>query len=117
MTPPLFFAHAGEVHDSVSTTTTHSLFTRWYVLLPLYILALALISFVVYRLSRKSVSFTYNVLLSVLLVAGMLGYTRSAVVSVVSLSVGFAMALLQVLIGLGGGSGQKSASTADRPKS
>ena len=117
MPTQFFFAHAGEAHDSVSVAATHSLFTRWYVLLPLYILALALISFAVYRLSRKSVSLTYNVLLSVLLVAGMLGYTRSAVVSVVSLSVGFAMALLQVLIGLGGGSGQKSASTADRPKS
>lgn len=116
MTPPLFFAHAGEAHDGVSAAATQSLLARWYVILPLYILVLVLISFVAYRLSRKSVSFTYNVLLSTLLVAGMLGYTRSAVISVLSLSVGFAMALLQVLIGLGG-SGQKRDSTVDRLKS
>lgn len=98
----LYFAHAGETHETVTAATTHSLFTRWYVLLPLYIVSLCLITLIAYRLSRRSLSFTYNLILAILLVAGMAGYTKSAPVSVLSLSVGFAMALLQVMIGLGG---------------
>lgn len=99
---PTIFAHAGEVHDTATAATSQSLFSRWYVLLPVYIVALSVVGYVAYRLSRRSFSFTYNLLLAILLLAGMLGYTRSAPVSVFSLSVGFAMALFQVIIGLGG---------------
>jgi hypothetical protein len=104
---PKVFAHAGETHETVTAATTHSLFSQWYVILPLYILSLCLIAYVAYRLSRKSLAFTYNLMLAILLIAGMLGYTRSAPVSVISLSVGFAMALLQVMIGLGRSSPKK----------
>lgn len=106
----MYFAHAGEVHETVTAATSHSLFSRWYVLLPAYVVALCAVGYVAYRLSRRSVSFTYNLLLAILLISGMLGYTHSVPVSVFSLSVGFAMALLQVMIGLGG-AGHKTETT------
>lgn len=97
-----FFAHAGEKHETVSAAASHSLLDKWYILLPLYVLSVVAVAYLTYLVSRRSVWVTYNVVLSVLLVAGMIGYTTSAAVSVLSLSVGFAMALLQAIAGLGG---------------
>jgi hypothetical protein len=94
-----YFAHAGEVHDAVVSTMPW--YSKWYLVLPAYVVSVALITYLAYRISRRSVSFGYNVLLSILLVSGMVGYRFSSAVSVLSLSVGFAMALLQVLFGLG----------------
>jgi hypothetical protein len=52
--------------------------------------------------SRKSKSLAYNVLLVALFIAGVALYTTSAAVSIFSLALGFAMALCQVLFGVGG---------------
>ena len=96
-----FFAHAGENSDTVSTAVSQSLLDKWYILLPLYVLTVAAVAYLTYLVSRRSFWVTYNVVLSILLVAGMTGYTTSAAVSVLSLSVGFAMALAQAMTGLG----------------
>ena len=102
MNVQLIFAHAGETHETVTAATSHSLFSRWYVALPLYILLLIVITKLAFVLSHKSKPVTYNVLLVTLFVAGVATYTLSAPISVLSLGVGFAMALFQVLIGLSG---------------
>ena len=94
-----YFAHAGEVHDAVVTTIPW--YNKWYFVLPAYIVSVALITYLAYRISQRSISVGYNVLLTILLACGMVGYKYSSVLSVLSLSVGFAMALLQVLFGLG----------------
>ncbi len=99
MATPFFFAHAGEAHDAVTTAAIYSIFSKWYTALPLFIVFLAVITRVTYWVSRKSKPTTYNVLLATLFIAGVAAYTTSASISVLSLSLGFAMALLQVLIG------------------
>ena len=70
--------------------------------MPIYIGLLCLITFMAYRLSHKSIKVAYNLLLAMLFVGGVVGYTKSAPVSVFSLSLGFGMALFQVLTSLGG---------------
>lgn len=96
-----FFAHAGEAHETVTVATSHSIFSKWYVALLLYLILLVAIVKITYFVSRKSKPVTYNVLLATLFIAGVATYTVSAPISVLSLGFGFAMALLQVLIGLG----------------
>ena len=94
------FAHAGEAHDTVTTAASHPIFSKWYIALPLFIVLLAVITKLTYIMSRKSKPTTYNVLLATLFIAGVAAYTTSAPISVLSLGLGFAMALFQVLIGL-----------------
>lgn len=94
------FAHAGELHSDSYTTTSHLIFGRWYVALALLILLLLIVARLTSLLTRGSKSAVYNVLMFVLLIVGMGTYTRSAVVSIVALTVGFTLALFQVLIGL-----------------
>ena len=94
-----FFAHA-EAHETVTATATHSVFSKWYIALPLFIVFLGVVTKLTYIVSRKSKPTTYNVLLATLFIAGVAAYTTSAPISVLSLSLGFAMALFQVLIGL-----------------
>jgi len=96
-----FFAHAGEAHETATAATSHSIFSKWYVALFLYMILLVAIVKVTYFVSRKSKPTTYNVLLATLFIAGVATYTVSAPISVLSLGFGFAMALLQVLVGLG----------------
>lgn len=96
----LLFAHAGEHHETVTQSATHSLFDRWYIALPLFIVLVTFVTVLSYFASRKSKPTTYNVLLTLLFVSGVATYTLSAPISVLALSVGFAMALFQVLIGL-----------------
>lgn len=96
-----FFAHAGEAHADTASTLSHMLLGKWYFALPLYIAFLILLIFTVYRATRKSLPITYLVLLIVLFAAGIGTYTSSPAISILSISVGFGMALLQVLLGLG----------------
>lgn len=97
MTPALYFAHAGETHDSVTTVVSQPIFSKWYVALPLFIVAVTLVTLLAYYLSRKSKPVTFSVFVALLFIAGVATYTISAPVSVISLSLGFALALLQVL--------------------
>lgn len=103
MMPTLYFAHAGEAHDSTTTIAIQPIFSRWYIALPLFIIVITLATLLTYYLSRRSKSVTLTVLLALLFVAGVATYTVSAPVSVLSLSLGFTLALLQVLAGLSKG--------------
>lgn len=96
------FAHVGEDHEATTVAASHFLLDTWYLLLPLYILSVAAIAYLAFLVSGRSFSVTYNVVLAILLISGMIGYTTSVVIGVFSLSVGFAMALLQAIAGLGG---------------
>ncbi|MCA9324541.1 hypothetical protein KC959_03490 [Candidatus Saccharibacteria bacterium] len=101
------FAHAGENHEAVTTAVSHSLLDTWYISLLLFIVAISLATYLVYLVSNRSFSVTYNALLAMFFISGVLGYTMSPPISVLSLSIGFAMALLQVLTGLTSSSHQK----------
>lgn len=103
MMPTLYFAHAGETHDTATTVVSQPIFSRWYIALPLFIIAVTLATLLTYYLSRRSKPVTLTVLLALLFVAGVATYTVSAPVSVLSLSLGFALALLQVLTSLNKG--------------
>lgn len=96
------FAHAGELHSDSYSTTSHLVFGRWYVALGLLFLLLLIVARVTSLITKGSKSAIYNVLMLVLLIAGMGTYTQSAVVSITALTVGFTMTLFQVLVGLGG---------------
>lgn len=96
----LFFAHAGEVHESTAEAVSHGLLDDWYVALPVFIAAVLAVGTTTYFLTRKSKAATLNVLLAACLLAGIVTYTTSAIISVLSLSLGFGMALFQVIVGL-----------------
>lgn len=100
MIAAIVFAHAGETHDTSAAVSTPSILSTWYVALPLFIMAVVLVTVLTYYASRKSKPVTYSVLLGLLFIAGVATYTVSAPVSVLSLSLGFALALLQVLSSL-----------------
>ena len=95
-----YFAHVGEAHETVTQAASHSLLGRWYIALALFMFLMAVLTTATYHISRKSKPVTYTVMLFVLFIVGVATYKLSAVVSVIALSLGFAMALLQVLIGL-----------------
>lgn len=95
-----YFAHAGEVHQSATNATTHSLISQWYIQLPLFIVALSLVTLFIFLLSKKSYAITYVLLLIILFVIGVGSYTKSAAVSVFSLALGFSLAFIQVITDL-----------------
>lgn len=94
------FAHAGEIHETMTQSTIHSLFSKWYVALLFLAIFLLAIGRITYFISRRSFSAVYVVLMVALLVIGLLGYRLSAVLSIVSISGGFAMSLIQMVAGI-----------------
>lgn len=96
----LFIAHGGEVHESTAEAAAHGLLDKWYIALLVFVVSALAVSTITYFLTRKSKAVTLNVLLVFCLVAGMVTYTTSAIVSVLSLSLGFGLALFQVIVGL-----------------
>lgn len=95
-----YFAHAGELHETMSQSAIHTLFSKWY--LALFFLAVLLMSIgkVTYIISRKSLPAVYVVIMFTLLVVGLLGYRLSSILSVVAISAGFAMSLMQMIAGI-----------------
>lgn len=90
-------AHAGEIHDATITSTSWFSLNNWYIALPFFILALAIIGYVTYVLSKKSFGNVFIVINVLLLVSGMYLYTKSPVLSIFALTAGFTMCLLSVL--------------------
>jgi len=103
----MLVAHAGEEHATTSEAISHSFLETWYIALPLFIVLLCIVAAVTYELSKKSKPVTVNAVLVTLFVVGVAMYQKSAVVSVFALSLGFAIALLQVVLGLGQQPGKK----------
>jgi hypothetical protein len=95
-----FFAHAGEHHDTAIEEAAHTLLAEWYIGLPLLVLVVAGLGAITYLLSRKSKSVTFGVVMMALLIIGFTTYDLSPVVSIVSISAGFAAVLLQVITSL-----------------
>lgn len=91
------FAHAGEVHESLSNDYSHSVLGTWYFAIPIFLAFMLLVIKTTYLLSGKSYAVTYNIMLAALFVSGVLGYKFSPAIAVISISLGFAMALLSVL--------------------
>lgn len=91
-----YLAHAGESHATEAEASLHFL-QEWYIALPLLILVTAGVAAISYVLTRKSKPVTYLVVAGFLLVAGVLGYTTSPIISIVSLATGMAMMLFIVL--------------------
>jgi len=90
------FAHAGEVHVDKAESTSHLLNT-WYTALPLALVTVVLVGVLAYYLFQKSKSSAFLAVNVALLAIGVFAYTRSPVVSVLSLSLGFAMCLAGAL--------------------
>lgn len=95
-----YFAHAGETDTGVAQSTVHIIFDKWYVALALLVLILLIVEYVVRIVSHGSKTAVYNSILFTLLVIGIGTYSRSSVLSVVSLGGGFAMAMFQVFFSL-----------------
>lgn len=91
-------AHGGEVHETAGEATSHLLST-WYIALPIFILAVSGLASIVYLISRK-VDVTLIVVSIVLLVSGFTMYSVSAIISVVSITLGLMGALALTLISL-----------------
>lgn len=92
-------AHAGETHESSSESTSH-LLESWYVALPLFLLAVAGIATIVYVLSKRSLAATYLAVVAIFLVSGIFLYDKSAVISVMSLTIGLFGSVIVVLTSL-----------------
>ena len=96
----LTFAHAGEAHGTSTGSVLHALLGTWYIALPLYALVLFGVGSLVYFVSKKSKPATFLTVLITLFVVGVLTYTVSALISAISISLGFLLVLMQVLTGL-----------------
>jgi hypothetical protein len=101
------FAHAGEVHEGTTEATTHVLST-WYIALPAALAVVFLVGVFTYFLFQKSLSWAFLFVNLSLFGLGVYGYNNSTIVSVVCLSLGFAMSLLGVLALLTSGPANKS---------
>lgn len=94
------FAHAGELHTNSYTVTSHLIFGRWYIALGLLILLLLIVARITSIITKGSHGAIFLMLMLTLLLVGMTTYALSTVVSVVSLTTGFVMALLSTMTGL-----------------
>ena len=94
------FAHAGEVHETATEAASHTVLTSWYIALPMFVIFMFGLASIVYLLSHKSKATTANVVLAALFIVGVGLYKASPVVSMLAISVGFALALLHVMLGL-----------------
>lgn len=94
-------AHAGEEHATAAEAASHSVLEAWYLALPLFIVGMGLLATAVYRLSGRSKGATLNVMLAALFICGVSTYKLSETISIASLTSGFALALSQVVVGLG----------------
>jgi hypothetical protein len=92
------FAHAGQSHATSAETATHIL-QEWYIALPLFFISVIGLAVIIFLLS-KSKPLTYMSVVALLLVAGVFMYDKSAVVSIVSLTLGMAMAMIIVMVSL-----------------
>lgn len=92
------FAHAGEAHSNTVEAFSHSA-SESQLFLPLVLVIAVLIPSLHYIATKK---LSILLILVELFVIGVLGYQLSAWLSVVSLSVGFALALVLILHGLSG---------------
>lgn len=95
------FAHAESLHTDSTQSLLHEFAGTWYLALPFFVLSVILVALIVHKLTNGSHATTYNAVLAVMFIAGVIGYTLSPPVSVVALSIGFTMALLSVLTMLG----------------
>lgn len=98
-----YFAHAGHAHETANESVWSSITGEWYVALPLYILFLAVLVAATYFVSHRSKAAAIMVLMTALLIGGVAFYSTSAVVSVMSLVTGFALALSLMVVSLSGG--------------
>lgn len=92
------FSHAGEAHESSAEATSH-LVGSWYIMLPLFILAVAGLAAIVQLLFKK-IDITAIVTSFALLVSGFTLYNVSALVSILSITIGLMLAMAITLIGL-----------------
>ncbi len=95
-------AHAGETHSSLVTEASHTLLNDWYFALPLLFATVGVMAWAMYRLSGSQAAATLTAS-GCLLLVGIVLYSQSPVVSVVALTVGFCIILLQVISDLSGG--------------
>lgn len=96
-----FLAHEGHEHEAeiVQNWLQTFLDNAWYVVLPVYIAVLALIGVAAYFIFKKSMAAVYFALLLVFLIVGLVGYSYSPVISIISIAGGFALAFLTIFGG------------------
>lgn len=86
------FAHAGEAHTSTNESLWHYL-SVWYIAVLVFVIGLYIVSSLTYMLTKKSLGKTLLVTLGVLLLSGLFSYEQSPLLSVLSITAGFAIAL------------------------
>lgn len=95
------FAHAGEVHETIQDSSRH-LLSSPYMNVPLFILFIIGLYFLLAKLKVKLPNIL-NIQLAILLIVGVVGYTYTPILSIVSISGGITLALFLVLSGLAKG--------------
>lgn len=85
------FAHAGEAHETSGESLLHYL-EVWYIALIVFVVVTYVLVTLLYMLN-KSLGKTLTVMMAVYLVAGVGLYEKSPVISILSIIIGFAIAL------------------------
>lgn len=88
----LFFAHAGEAHESSNESLIHYLGVWWIAIL-VFVIAVYVIGSLAYGLTKKSVPKTLIILMASFLIAGLTLYEKSPVISVLAILCGFVIAI------------------------
>lgn len=87
----IFFAHGSEHHAEPAVTLI--LLGEWYIALPLFLLAVAGVSYLAYLIGRKSKPVAYLATVVTLFLGGVGLYQFSPVSSIAGLTLGFALTL------------------------
>src|SRR5687768_13732395 len=91
----MFYAHAD--YSSAAQVVLHNILGAWYVVVPLFVICMLGIAAITYFLSRRSKPVTFTIMLTVFFVVGVATYGVAPYVSILALTMGFALVLLQAL--------------------
>lgn len=92
----LRFAHAGETHSDVLETAAHFV-APWYLAVPAFLIALAIIGYLTWLISGKKIDVVMIVLAIACLISGFTLFNVSAAVSVIAITGGLMLAMFLTL--------------------
>lgn len=95
------FAHDGEAHIDTIESVSHAV-TPWYIAVPVFLVAVVIISYITWIISGKKLDTVMFVLATILLITGFTMFNISAAISVISITVGIVLAGILALFGIAG---------------
>lgn len=85
-------SHAGEAHETAVQATSHATLSNWYIALPLFLISIALFTYIVWKISKKNL-LTTLLATSIALLATGFGFAQTIPsISVIAITAGLIIA-------------------------